>query len=76
MRIFEENGKGRDVLEGYLVKVGRLRSWERPFLVAAGFMIALPGWMTTIGGAALAVLVIAIILVRRKMAVVKPTTVG
>ena len=63
-------------LEGYLVKVGRLQLWERPFLVAAGFMIALPGWTTTIGGAALAVLVIAIILIRKKMVAVKLTTVS
>jgi TRAP-type uncharacterized transport system fused permease subunit len=56
-------------LEGYLLKVGRLRLWQRPLLLAAGFMIALPGWTTTIGGAALAALVIAIILIRKKAAV-------
>jgi TRAP transporter 4TM/12TM fusion protein len=61
-------------LEGYLVKVGRLQLWQRPLLVAAGFMIALPGWTTSIAGAALAALVIAIILLRRKTAV-QPITV-
>ena len=56
-------------LEGYLVKVGRLQLWQRPLLVAAGFLIALPGLTTSIAGAALAALVIAIILLRRKPAV-------
>ncbi|MFC1972244.1 TRAP transporter permease [Chloroflexota bacterium] len=38
-------------LEGYLLKVGNLKAWSRPLLVAAGFLIALPGWQTTIIGA-------------------------
>lgn len=53
-------------LEGYLLRVGRLSLWARPFLVAAGFLIALPGWITTIIGIALAALVIAIILIGRR----------
>jgi len=63
-------------LEGYLVKVGRLQLWERPLLVAAGFMIALPGWTTSIAGFALAALVIAVILIRRKTAALKLPTGG
>ena len=59
-------------LEGHLLKVGRLKGWERPLLVATGFMIALPPWaptfitwMPTIIGVALTVLIITIILVRK-----------
>jgi TRAP transporter 4TM/12TM fusion protein len=53
-------------LEGYLLKIGRLGLWERPSLVVAGFLIALPGWIYTIAGTALTALVIAIILIRKK----------
>jgi TRAP transporter 4TM/12TM fusion protein len=63
-------------LEGYLVKVGRLTVWQRPLLVAAGFLIAFPGWITTLIGAALAALVIAIILIRKRTTMPKQTTIG
>ena len=53
-------------LEGYLLRIGRLELWARPFLIAGGFLIAFPGWMTTIIGAAMTVLVIAVISLRRK----------
>jgi len=62
-------------LEGYLLKVGRLQLWQRPLLVAAGLMLALPEWTTSVAGAALAALVIAIVILRKKTAAVKPTTV-
>jgi TRAP transporter 4TM/12TM fusion protein len=55
-------------LEGYMLKVGRLRLWSRPPLVVAGFLIALPGLMTTVIGAALTALIIAVILIRKKTA--------
>ncbi len=68
-------------LEGYLLKVGRLKLWSRVLLFASGFLIAFPGygqiltwWMTSIIGAALAVLVIAVILIRRKTAAGKLIT--
>jgi len=54
-------------LEGYLLKIGRLELWQRPLFVAAGFMIALPGWTTTIIGAALTVVSIAMVLFSRKL---------
>ena len=53
-------------LEGYLLKVGRLSLWERPLLVIGGFLIAFPEWKTSLIGAALTALVVAIISVRRK----------
>lgn len=52
-------------MEGYLVKVGKVPLWARPLLVVAGFLIALPGWMTSIIGAVLALLIIPIILKTR-----------
>jgi len=58
-------------LEGYLVKIGTLKLWSRPLLVVAGFLIALPEWKTTIAGAVLALLVIVVILIQRKMVAVK-----
>jgi len=63
-------------LEGYLLRVGRLETWSRLLLVAGGFLIALPGWETSIGGAALTVLVIAIALIRKKTAALKLPTGG
>jgi len=60
-------------LEGYLLRVGRLELWSRILLVAGGFLIAFPGygqiltwWMTSIIGAAITVLTIALIWLRRK----------
>jgi len=59
-------------LEGYLLKVGRLSLWERSLFVIGGFLIAFPGygqftwWMSSIIGAALTALVIAITLNRKE----------
>ncbi len=54
-------------MEGYLVTVGKIGLWARPLLVVAGFLIAFPGWNTTIIGAALALFVAPIIRIRRKI---------
>jgi TRAP transporter 4TM/12TM fusion protein len=61
-------------VEGYMLRIGRLNAWSRPLLVLGGFLIALPGWMTTIIGAALTGLVIAIILIIKKNAALKLPT--
>ena len=53
-------------MEGHLLRIGRLKLWERPLLVIAGLLIAYPGWIYTIIGAVLAAAVIAIIFMRRK----------
>jgi TRAP transporter 4TM/12TM fusion protein len=53
-------------LEGYLIKVGNIGWVARPLILLAGLLIAYPEWITTIGGAALAFIVIAIILAKRK----------
>jgi len=55
-------------LEGYLVKVGRIRGWARLPLVIAGLLIAFPEWKTTVLGAILAALTLGIILIQSKMA--------
>jgi TRAP-type uncharacterized transport system fused permease subunit len=55
-------------LEGYLLKVGRIDLWARLLLVAGGFLIAFPGWMTTGIGAVITLLVIPIILIRKRVA--------
>ncbi|MBW1861819.1 MAG: TRAP transporter fused permease subunit [Deltaproteobacteria bacterium] len=47
-------------LEGYLVKVGRLRLWVRPLIIIAGTLIAFPEWKTTFIGAVLAALIVAV----------------
>jgi len=53
-------------LEGYLMKLGRLSLWSRPLLVVGGFLIAFPNWQTTVIGAALTVMVITVILIRKE----------
>jgi len=63
-------------LEGYLLKVGRLSLWSRPLLILGGFLIAFPDWLATIIGAALTALVIAVILMSKRMVTVKATTIG
>ena len=61
-------------LEGYLVKIGRLQLWTRPFLVIGGLLIAFPEWKTTIAGASLVLLVTTIIQIRRKATATKLIT--
>jgi TRAP transporter 4TM/12TM fusion protein len=65
-------------MEGYLLKIGRLELWPRLLLVLSGFLIAFPGgvetnigWITSVGGAALTVLVISILLIRKRTAVAR-----
>jgi TRAP transporter 4TM/12TM fusion protein len=58
-------------LEGYLLRVGRLKLWSRPLLVASGSLIAFPGWITTIIGAALTALVILVLLIQRRIMVAR-----
>jgi TRAP transporter 4TM/12TM fusion protein len=48
-------------LEGYFPKVGPLKMWVRVLIIAGGFLIALPEWMTTIGGAALCAVVLVLV---------------
>jgi TRAP-type uncharacterized transport system fused permease subunit len=59
-------------MEGYMLKVGKLDTWSRPLFVIGGFLIAFPTWETTIGGAALTALMIAIAFVRKKTQTLKP----
>jgi len=63
-------------LEGYLLRVGRLDMWSRPILMIGGFLIAFPGWMTTIVGAVIAAVVIAFILITRKPSKAKLTAIS
>jgi len=58
-------------LEGYLLKVGKLDLWSRPLLVAGGFLIAFPDWITTVIGAALTTLVITILLIMKRITVAR-----
>lgn len=56
-------------LEGYLWRVGTLAWWSRPLLIIAGALIAFPttlSWETTVIGAILAAIVIALIRTRKK----------
>ena len=52
--------------EGYLLKLGRLRTWARPVLFVAGLLIGFPNWITTLVGVAMVGAVIAL----RKLALV------
>jgi len=69
-------------LEGYLLMVGRLTMWSRPLLLISGFLIAFPGygqiltwWMTSIIGAGITALVIAMMRIRGKTMTEKLQTV-
>jgi len=59
-------------LEGYLLWVGRLPRWARPLIVAGGFCIALPGWLTTGIGAALVALIVLMLKYFRRRNVAPP----
>jgi TRAP-type uncharacterized transport system fused permease subunit len=59
-------------LEGYLLKVGILKMWSRPFLVVGGFLIALPQLITSVLGIAITVVVLAIIFIGKKAGAEEP----
>jgi TRAP transporter 4TM/12TM fusion protein len=54
-------------MEGYLLKLGKVRLWMRPLLVVAGGLIAYPEWNTTLIGLALAALSVGIMLISKRM---------
>lgn len=53
-------------LEGYMIKLGKVAMWARPLLIIGGFLIAFPEWGTTIFGGALALVVIAVLGMRKR----------
>jgi TRAP-type uncharacterized transport system fused permease subunit len=53
--------------EGYLIKFGKIDFWARPVLVISGLLIGFPEMNTTIIGAIIALLTIAIMWIRKKM---------
>jgi TRAP transporter 4TM/12TM fusion protein len=53
-------------LEGYILRVGKIAMWSRPLFVIGGFLIALPGWLTSGIGAALVAVMIVVTLKLRK----------
>ena len=53
-------------LGGYLIGIGKLGGWVRPLYIISGVLIAFPEWSTTWIGIALAVLVIALSIIRKK----------
>lgn len=55
-------------LEGYLLVVGRIRWWVRPFLIVGGFLIAFPEWIPTIYGVVLTGIGIVLALLVSKVA--------
>jgi len=54
-------------LEGYLIKVGSIVLWIRPFLIVSGGLIAFPEWNTTIFGVILALFSLLLLKYRVKM---------
>ncbi|HUT67566.1 MAG TPA: TRAP transporter fused permease subunit [Dehalococcoidales bacterium] len=61
-------------MEGYLLKVGKLSWWTRPFMVVGGFLITMPGWMTDGIGVGIVVVGIAVelLLVKKKPKLLQP----
>jgi len=50
-------------MEGYLIGLGKLSWWSRLLFIVGGFMIALPGFKSTIMGAVLSAIIVGIILI-------------
>jgi len=55
-------------LEGYLVRIGRIKWWARAPLAIAGLLISYPELKTSVLGAIVAALTSGIILIKKKMA--------
>ena len=51
-------------MEGYLLMIGNIKFWFRPFFITAGILFAFPEWKTSIIGVCLALILI--ILVKKK----------
>jgi TRAP transporter 4TM/12TM fusion protein len=60
-------------LEGYLLKVGILKPWERVLVIIGGFLFAFPEWTTTFIGLGMCVLAITLALVRKQIQTENPT---
>jgi len=63
-------------MEGYLLRIGKLKMWPRPLLVVGGCLIAYPGWIPTLVGAALVAAVIAVLFTTKRMAGMEPVSSG
>lgn len=48
-------------LEGYLLKLGHVNNWLRPFMVVSGFTLGFPAVLTTTIGAGLAAIICALV---------------
>ena len=57
--------------EGYLLKIGKVSLWARPLLMISGLLIVFPEHKTTIIGAVVAALTVAIMLIMRRREEVK-----
>jgi TRAP-type uncharacterized transport system fused permease subunit len=55
-------------LEGYLLKVGALRAWERVLFFIGGFLFAFPDWMLTGVGTGICAVAVGIALARKRVA--------
>jgi TRAP transporter 4TM/12TM fusion protein len=53
-------------LEGYLLRIGKLRWWERIAFFIGGFMFAFPDWTSTIIGAVICLATVAACLFRKR----------
>ena len=53
-------------MEGYLIGVGRLRAWARPFIFVAGLLLGAPEWRTDLLGAVLFIVIVGAIFITEK----------
>ncbi len=56
-------------MEGYMLGLGRLSGWARPFIFISGMLLGTPEWRTDFIGLILCALISGVVLVSRKMAV-------
>ena len=54
-------------LQGYMWKIGKLKLWACPAFIISGFLIGFPEWKCNIIGAALALLTLIIIQLRKRL---------
>jgi len=53
-------------LEGYLLKIGKVKTWTRPLLVIAGLLIGFPEWVTSIAGFGLTLIIVVVMLLEKR----------
>ncbi|OPY81787.1 MAG: Sialic acid TRAP transporter permease protein SiaT [Smithella sp. PtaU1.Bin162] len=61
-------------LEGYMIGIGKLPLWSRPFLFVSGLMLGYPGWKTDLAGFVIFLALLLLVVLARRFSQVPRTS--